>query len=247
MVTEAGFDVAGSVETLQVARRITVDEGETLTQAAFRSLRDDIIRGVRAPGERLRIERLKQIYAIGPTPIREALQRLSSERLVIAEGNRGFTVAPLDYGEFTDLNVARTDVELAALRRSIENGDDAWEAGVVAASHIMKKEDAAVAAGSDGVPDSWEKANVDFHTALVAACGSDWLLHIRAGLQDMCERYRRASVSRVREERRLGAEHQEIFEAVIARQTERACTLIREHFELTARNLSVGGAGRRDG
>ena len=94
-----------------------VETGETLTEAAYRAIRRDIIRGVRAPGERLRIERLRQLYDIGPTPLREALQKLSTEQLVLSEGNRGFAVAPLDFREFMDLNIARTDVELAALRR----------------------------------------------------------------------------------------------------------------------------------
>ena len=107
-------------------------------------MRIDIIRGVRAPGERLRIEKLKTIYNVGPTPLREALQMLVADQLVLTEGNRGFTVAPLDFEEFEDLNIARTAIELAALRLSIEKGDTEWEAGVVAASYLMKKQDAAL-------------------------------------------------------------------------------------------------------
>ncbi len=211
---------------------------ETLTEFAYRSLRVDIIRGVRSPGERLRIEKLKQIYDIGPTPIREALQKLSAERLVLTEGNRGFTVAPLDVEEFRDLNIARTEVELAALARSIELGDDAWEARVVAASYIMKKEDAALAV-SGIVTDGWETANGAFHAAMVSACGSRWLLHTRDALQDQCERYRRASIGREHGARALNSEHSEIAEAVLARDKARAATLTRRHFERTARSLAV--------
>ncbi|MEX6508680.1 GntR family transcriptional regulator [Jiella sp. M17.18] len=209
----------------------------TLTDFAYRTLRVDIIRGVRPPGERLRIEKLKQIYRIGPTPIREALQKLSAERLVMTEGNRGFTVAPLDLEEFRDLNVARTEVELAALRRSIAHGGDAWEAAVVAAAYIMKKEDAALAAPDGCVTDSWERANAAFHAATVAACGSRWLLHARNSLQDQCERYRRASIGSDRGERKLNTEHAEIAEAVLARDADRACDLTRGHFQRTERAL----------
>lgn len=231
-------------DRLEGTARPSAAGSETLTQTAYRSIRQDIIRGERAPGERLRIERLKQIYRIGPTPIREALQKLSSEQLVVTEGNRGFTVAPLDFNEFEDLNIARTEVELAALRRSIELGDDAWEARVVAASYIMKKSDAALAASQGPVPDSWEQANAAFHTSMVSACASEWLLHVRDGLQDLCERYRRASVNRRRAERQLEKEHQNIFEAVMARDAARACLLTRQHFERTASNLSVEPSGR---
>lgn len=219
---------------------------ETLAHAAYRVLRRDIIRGTRLPGERLRIKRLGEIYGIGPTPLREALQRLSADQLVINEGNRGFTVAPLDFTEFEDLNTARTVVEKEALRLSIAKGDDDWESRVVAASYLMRKEDQALAAGRGAVPDSWERANAGFHSALVSACGSRWLLWTRNNLQDLCERYRRASVAR-RPQRDLSREHAEIADAALARDADLACSLIERHFALTASQLSqvLGDLGTR--
>ncbi|MEZ5934643.1 MAG: FCD domain-containing protein [Alphaproteobacteria bacterium] len=213
------------------------DIGETLARAAYRELRADIIKGARAPGERLRIEKLKAIYGFGPTPLREALQMLAADQLVLVEGNRGFSVAQLDLDEFKDLNVARTVVEHAALRLSIAKGDDAWEAGIVAAGYLMGKEDAALSATADRVTDRWEAANTAFHTAMVAACGSRWLLNVRAGLHDQCARYRRASVYQKRGERDLGAEHRAMAEAVLARDADLACDLTERHFALTASSL----------
>jgi len=218
-------------------------DGETLAQTAYRAMRADIISGVRPPGERLQVEKLKQIYAIGPTPIREALQKLTTEQLVRFEGNRGFTVAPLDPAEFHDLNIARTEVEMAAIRRSIAAGDGAWEARVVAAAYLMNKADSALT-DQTSVPDEWERANAAFHTAMVDACGSHWLLRTRAMLQDLCERYRRASLRDQSDTRDLAGEHAGIAEAVLARETERACELTRRHFDLTAANLDVATGSR---
>lgn len=214
------------------------EDGETLAQAAYRALRQDIIRGLRPPGERLRIEKLKGIYRIGPTPLREALQKLSMDGLVLTEGNRGFTVAPLDYDEFTDLNLARTAIEKEALRLSLARGGDEWEARVVAAAYLMNKEDTALPRSARGVPDSWEKANSEFHTSIVSACGSEWLLKIRASLHDLCERYRRASIYQKMGSRDLAAEHAAIAEAVLARDADRACALVERHFALTASSLA---------
>lgn len=211
--------------------------GETLAQAAYRALRSDIIRGIRQPEERLRIERLKTIYSIGPTPLREALQMLVADQLVLTEGNRGFTVAPLDFHEFRDLNIARTAIELAALRLSIEQGGNAWEADVVAASYLMKKQDAALTGTTGGVPDAWEEANTAFHAALVSACGSRWLLKARDGLNDQCARFRRASVYQRIGQRDLSAEHTAITEAALARDADLACELTRQHFARTADTL----------
>ncbi|MEO1017743.1 MAG: GntR family transcriptional regulator [Pseudomonadota bacterium] len=63
----------------------------TLTETVYSRLRQDIITGVRAPGERLRIEHLRKIYDVGPTPLREALQRLAADGLVLLAGSRGAT------------------------------------------------------------------------------------------------------------------------------------------------------------
>lgn len=218
-------------------------EGATLAEIAFRRLRRDIITGVRAPGERLRIERLKATYGIGPTPLREAMQKLAQEGLVVSVGNRGFAVAPLDVAEFQDLNLARTVVETGALTLSIEKGGDDWEARVVAAAYIMAKEDTALADAGNALPESWERANTEFHTALVSACGSKWLLRVRANLHDLCERYRRASVYQRAGDRNLKAEHAAIAEAALARDAATACALVEQHFALTAAALSGAPEG----
>ena len=239
----SGYSASAARETRSGA--LHAEDGGTLAQAAFRALRSDIIRGVRPPAERLRIEKLKTIYDIGPTPLREALQMLVAEELVLTEGNRGFTVAPLDFDEFADLNVARTAIELAALRLSLQNGDNEWEAGVVAAGYLMKKHDAALTLGKAGVPEEWERANAAFHTAIVAACGSKWLLHVRSLLHDQCERYRRASVDLKRHERDLAEEHRQIAAAVLERDADRASDLVAAHFERTTRFL-VQVLGARD-
>lgn len=225
----------------KTATPLTLVSGDTLTEAAYLALRRDIIHGVRAPGERLRIGRLTELYDVGPTPLREALQRLSADGLVTAGGNRGFTVIALDIAEFRDLTIARTAVEREALRLSLTHGDEAWEAGVVSAGYRMQKADAALPGGD---LDRWEAANEAFHLAIVAACGSNWLLRIRKSLHDQCERYRRASVYLRRGTRDLGAEHAAILRAVLDRDIATAANLAEAHYAATAENLAEDFAAR---
>ena len=201
----------------------------TLTDEAWSQLRRDIVLGVRHPGERLRIDRIRKVYGIGPTPLREALQRLSTEGLVLAEGNRGFTVAPLDSAEFADLTRARIAIEREAVRLSILNGGSVWEAEVVSASYLMAKADSEIQPGTD----AWERANTAFHRATVSACDSVWLLRVRDSLHTLAERYRRASVNSTRGQRDLGAEHKAIADAVLRRDTESAVALISDHYVKT--------------
>ena len=221
---------------------LNVSEHESMVQRAYRLIRADIISGARDPGERLRIEMLKTVYDIGPTPLREALQKLSTEGLVLALEKRGFMVSPLDLDEFSDLNIARIEIEKVALTRSVALGDSQWESRVVAATYLMNKEDKALLASSDGVSDAWESANAEFHAAMIAACGSKWLLQMRDHLQDMCERYRRSSISQsirktLNGNRDVGKEHAAISDAVLSRNAELACQLTESHYMRTLDRL----------
>ncbi|WP_299359668.1 FCD domain-containing protein [uncultured Paracoccus sp.] len=211
----------------------------SLVEQAHTLLRRDIVSGERAPGEKLRIERLRAIYGIGPSPLREALQRLAADQLVILNSNRGFQVAPLDPEEFRDLNRARIALETAALRLSIEHGGEEWEAGIVAAAYSLEKQDRLLLTGEMQDFEQWEQLNARFHTALVAACGSRWLLKQRGVLQEQCERYRRASVYHARLERNLLDEHRDLARATLARETETACRLVTEHFDKTGQSLTA--------
>lgn len=67
----------------------------TLTERAYTQLRDDIVEGRLEPGEKLRVEHLRQHYEVSAGILREALNRLVSDALVEAEGQRGFHVTPI--------------------------------------------------------------------------------------------------------------------------------------------------------
>jgi GntR family transcriptional regulator, carbon starvation induced regulator len=219
-------------------RPISPAPGETLTEAAYFAIRRDIISGALAPEERLRIERLSRLYGVGPTPLREALQRLCAAGLVHASGNKGFAVAPLSMDEFLDLTIARVAIEEQALRLSIEHGDDAWESQVAATAYQLNKKDVALIASGEVVLSDWEAANSAFHAATVAACGSRWLLTLRARLNEQVERYRLASVALRRTDRDLVHEHADIATAVLNRDADRASALIAQHFRKTASLLA---------
>lgn len=67
----------------------------SLAEAAYEAIVQAIIDREVKPGTRLRIEALSRALQMSNTPVREALNRLTAQRLVIQDNNRGFTVAPL--------------------------------------------------------------------------------------------------------------------------------------------------------
>ena len=80
----------------------------TLANQAQDLLRRDILSGSLAPGQRLRTKDLQTRYGLGLSPLRESLQRLSAEGMVVNDAQRGFAVAPVSVAELRDLTVART-------------------------------------------------------------------------------------------------------------------------------------------
>src|SRR5690606_11570960 len=109
----------------------------TLAEQAYVGLKRDILSGELAPGLALRLEFLKQRYQLSFTPLREALNRLQSERLVESVALKGFRVTPLSLKEMQDSMSVRTLIDCEALRRSIERASDDWETNIVAALHAL--------------------------------------------------------------------------------------------------------------
>src|SRR5262249_61174556 len=86
----------------------------------------------------------------------------------------------------------------------------------------------------------WERANRQFHMALISGCPSRWLLRFTELLYDQSQRYRHRTVLRRSIPRRgLSAEHSEIVAATLARDAKRACALLSQHIENTARAVAL--------
>src|SRR5690606_34404793 len=87
----------------------------TLAEQAYRAIKRDIISGTLEPGRALRLEFLKARYELSFSPLREALNRLHSERLVESEALKGFRVATLSLKEMHDSMRTRILVDCDAL------------------------------------------------------------------------------------------------------------------------------------
>ena len=143
----------------------------TLIERAYEELREDIVNGKLAPGTKLLIEHLKDRYQVGAGTLREALTRLLSDSLVITEGQRGFKVAPITTEELIDITQLRVTIETQALRDSIRQGDAQWRKQLKQSYEIISQFEQPLLPAQ---AKEWEKANTNFHTALLAACTSPW-------------------------------------------------------------------------
>ena len=226
-------------------QRASSDVPRTLSERAYLNVRQDIVSGCLAPGERLRVEHLKDRYAVGAGTLREALALLVSDALVTVEGQRGYRVAEISLSDLKDLTNTRVMLETEALRQSIRLGDSGWQRELTqgfAALSEAEQQPVGLA------PQRWEVANKRFHEALIAAHRSPWTKHLLGLLYRHGERYRQVAI-------RMGAaqsvhrdvhdEHTHIYTAAIARQEARAALALEAHIRLTC-DLLVRDAALRE-
>lgn len=163
--------------------------GEAASERAWRLIRADILRGVLAPGQKLKLEGLRDGYGVAIGTLRESLSRLIAERLVVAEGQRGFEVARFSAQELRELARLRLLLEGHALEHAFRAGDMEWEGRVAAAHHKLAQMEGRLREGEDGAIDDWRRFDSEFHRTLVSACGSRTLMATHATVFDRYLRY----------------------------------------------------------
>lgn len=194
-------------------------------------IREAIIDGRLAPGERLKEEELARELGLSRTPIREALAVLQVEGLVDTTPNRGATVRSHDAEDLDDLYRLRAVLEgYAAARAATRMGQDD-----VAELFASCERFEAIADG-DAAP--LVKENMYFHGSIVDAAASRRVAGLVRKVIELPLVYR-SYVWYSPEQRRISAHfHRQITVAIEARDADRAESLMKEHvFE--ARDLLV--------
>ena len=90
---------------------------ETAGERVYRRIRSDIIFGRLRPAQRLKLDAVKESYGISISTLRELLNRLTSEGLIVAESARGFEVAPVSPDNFREIAQLRLLVRRQVFER----------------------------------------------------------------------------------------------------------------------------------
>ena len=200
---------------------------ESIGDIAFRQIRQDIIAGSLAPGKRLKLEALKVRYGASVSTLREILSRLASEGLVLAEGQRGFEVAPATPENFREVADLRQLLESHALALSLRDGDLDWEGRVVAAHHKLSVVERQLLDGEIERTTQWVRYDFNFHYALISACGSKSLLDLHASVFDRFIRYHLLAASF--RGPAVADDHKALFDLAMQRDVPRTVQKLREH------------------
>ena len=198
-------------------------------QSTYSKIRGDIIFGSLQPGQKLRLEQVQRQYGVSVPTIREVLNRLASEGLVVVEDTRGFAVTPISPENLIELANLRKLVELHALEKSFRNGDVEWEASVVAAHYKLARMEERLMAGEEADRPEWKRYDFSFHQALIRACGSQELLALHGAVFDKYLRYQMIFLTFRGEI--AASEHRELLDAALSRDFAKAANILELHID----------------
>lgn len=206
----------------------------TRTDEVYGRLRADIFGGRLVPGQRLKFGELRDGYSTNMGATREALTRLVAEGLVDATPHQGYRVVSLSHRELADLTVARIEIETRLLRLSLQDGDMAWEARLVAAYHVLERTPLIGPDDPDRPSEAWNAAHTTFHEALIGGNPNRRLTAIARSLREEGELYRQWSVSLGGRSRdRAAADHRELLEPALSRDADVASERLGAHIAHT--------------
>jgi len=194
---------------------------ESLSERAYRELRQRIVRLDFAPGDVLREDDLRAELGIGRTPIREALQRLGREHFVTVVPRQGMFVSGIDVSELSMLFETRTVLEPYAARLAAARGQ----------AHHWDQMEAALQPTSDTSLESSDLLDIDrtCHEIMWAAAGNRFLLDTLDMLYAQSDRLWHLYLADVADMEEAVGEHRAILDALRAGDGDKAAQLVDHH------------------
>ena len=197
----------------------------TKQEFVYQTLREAILKCELPPGERLVIDDLARQLQVSAIPVREALQLLLSEGLVVNVPHVGATVAPISRESILEVFTVMEGLEIVSTRLAAQR---ATEADVQGLADVVAKMDKALAANDH---EDWAELNKQFHLTIGELAHLPLLQEMMERIFDRWERVRRFYFSGVLVHRadQAQAEHHEMLDMIRARNVEKLEAMIRRH------------------
>lgn len=217
---------------------MTTTDGNALVDDLAARIRAMIMSGEIPIGAPLRQAELATQFGISRTPVREALRQLQTGGLIEVVPNRGAVVRVPVPWEVREAYEVRAELEALAAHRAVDRLDDASIAELRAVNTAMYERSLKIAAGETVEPSGAD--NDQFHTLIYRAAGNTRLGRMLTELNDAFPRNVSGLVlrenSRHREEN--FREHEELIEAFVAGDHDRAAGIMRQHVSSAGEHLA---------
>lgn len=193
--------------------------------SVYAKLKADILDGGMEPGERLLEDELSTRFHVSRTPVREALNRLEADGLVVDRPGRGVIVTEFGEDEILEGYVIRGVLEGVAARLAAQRASE------IDIHRLELLLDALEKARDDGDLDTAIRLSADFHAQLWQLAGNRRLLKLMRDIEATMGRYQRLTMAQPGRTDRAIQEHREILDAIRAHDGDRAEALGRAHMQ----------------
>src|SRR6201992_3238769 len=197
----------------------------------YAALRDLIVRGELAPGERLSEPALGDRLGVSRTPVREALGRLRDDRLVEVRPQIGTFVSRISPASVSDAQFIRESLECTAVRVSAELADEETMAQI---EENLRAQERAV---SRTDIDSWQLLDDSFHRYLCDLSGHPAVCPVNERAKTHISRLRRLSLTMPDYLSTMVDAHRTIADAVAVHDPDSAEAALREHLRAVLREV----------
>jgi len=211
--------------------KVNLNEYLPLRDVVFNTLREAILKGDFAPGERLMEKQLAEKMGVSRTPIREAIRKLELEGLVIMIPRKGAEVASITGKDISDVLEVRATLEALAVRLACKKMSEHDLNDLSAVNKEFKK-----AADEKDVKALIEK-DVEFHDVIFHSSDNEKLIQIINNLREQIYRFRVEYIYKMNSYDSLVQEHDEIVKAIANRESKLAAKIALQHIENQERSV----------
>lgn len=221
-------------------RQVSVGKRDrySLRGRVYESIREDILSGRYPQNMELKETAIGAELGVSRTPVREALRQLELEGLVNIIPNRGAFVNRITAKDVQDIYIIRSMLEGQCVR---------WATEYITEGQLEDLEETLCLSEYHTKKGNYEKLyELDslFHEQLYRASNSRILNHVLSDFHDYVKRVRRATIASRERSVKSTEEHRAIFEAVKARDADRAEELAKEHVKHTIEYIQGYGLDR---
>lgn len=205
--------------------KLAINDYLPLRDVVFITLRQAILKGELAPGERLMEIRLANMLGVSRTPIREAIRKLELEGLVVMIPRRGAEVAGISEKCLRDVLEVRRSLEELAMDLAVQRMDS----GRMEDLERAQAEFVEAISASDLIRIA--QADENFHDVIYAGTENEKLVQMLNNLRDQMYRYRLEYIKDTGKRQILKVEHERMMDALRHRDRELAKRTAREHID----------------
>ncbi|MBR6543009.1 MAG: GntR family transcriptional regulator [Anaerotignum sp.] len=211
----------------------------TLTDKIYQDIKDDINAKVFQPGEKLNIKELARKYDVSDTPVKQALQRLSDEKIVVNTPNKGMSVRVMNSHEMGDIFEIRRMLDTFLIKDIVTTLNYNADLRQQLIDNLERQKEFIARDDSDHKPEEYFELDLEFHTLYLKASGNQKAVDIFCDMQPFTYatgRYVKQPYSRDCE---CVKEHEAILEAAFAGDLEKLQEAVTTHLNNSRNALQL--------